>query len=505
MSAQHYKFGNFSFDAERGLLLKHGSPVVLSQRALSLLGALLAAGGKSVSKTELMDAAWPSEAVEESNLTVQISTLRKCLGRSPTGHDWIATVQRCGYQFVDVENGPRPAAGKVVASAPLVDAVAVLPFAVMDGDAENKFFAHGLAEDLITDLSKVPGLLVIARHSSFKFGDQVTDISKAASELGVRYVITGHVRRSSDRVRINIQLVDIEKNTPSWAERFDGELQRVFELQDQIAGRVVAAIRGTLAKAKMPQRYHSTSLEAYDLVVKSRRLPDQSLAKNREAFQNFSRASALDPEYPEAHWQVAVTQLLWWCLWDGDKDEARNTGLTSAKRAIALAADDVTANEVMGFVHMKLNKSDEALTYYLRAVEIDPNNATTYSALCDLYMNWGMADEALDAITTAIRLNPYPPGWFFDHLGRAQILARDYEGAVTTLKRVETYGTFSGSFLAAALTAVGRHEEAQKERQAFMQRMPHWRISRWVANEFFKREKDSLFWIDAFRRAGLPE
>ena len=279
----------------------------------------------------------------------------------------------------------------------------------------------------------------------------------------------------------------------------------MFDLQDQITGRVVAAIRGTLAKAKLPQRYPTTSVEAYDLVVKSRRLPDQSLANNREAFQNFSRAAALDPEYPEAHWQMAVSQLLWWCLWDGDKEESQRTSLASAQRAITLAPDDATANEAMGFVHMKLNQSDEAQKYYLRAVEIDPNNATTHAALCDLYMNWGMAEEALSAITTAIRLNPYPPGWFFDHLGRAQLLARDFENAVTTLSRVETHGTFSGSFLTAALALVGRHEEAQKEKRAFMQRMPHWRISRWVANEFFKREQDSLFWVDIFRRAGLPD
>jgi TolB-like protein len=505
MDRHSFAFGAFVFDGRRNLLLKNGSPVVLSQRALSLLSALLSSGGKAVSKSDLMDAAWPSEFVEESNLTVQISALRKCLGRSPSGDDWIATVQRSGYQFVDPNRHPQLHLPPIAFAKTTPNSVAVLPFAVMGGEEEHVFFADGLAEDLITDLSKVQGLLVIARHSSFRFrGAEFTEIA-AAAELGVRYIVSGKVRRSAERVRINIQLVDTERNGPAWAERFDGDLDDVFTLQDLITSRVVAAIRGTLIHSKMPQRYHSPSVEAYDLVVKSRRLPDQSFAANREALVNFKRAIALDPNYPEAHWSVAVTQLLWWCLWNGDMAESRQTSLAFAQRAIQLAPEDATANEVMGFVYMKLDRSEESKVFYDRALAIDPNNATTYSALCDLYMNWGMIKEALDAITNAIRLNPFPPGWFYDHLGRAQILDGDYANAITFLSRVETYGTFSGNFLATALALAGRMDEAKEETKSFLQRLPHWTISRWVANEFIRDKKTEQFWIEAFRRADLPE
>lgn len=185
--------------------------------------------------------------------------------------------------------------------------------------------------------------------------------------------------------------------------------------------------------------------------------------------------------------------------------EARRTALESAQRAITMAPNDALANEVLGFVYMKLNRSDESKIYYERALEIDHNSATTYSALCDLYMNWGMGKEALDAIVKAIQLNPHPPGWFYDHLGRAHIFNGDYEKAITTLKRVETYRTFSGCFLAAALALGGHKDEAIEEAQAFRRLLPHWSISRWVSNEFLRNEKVERFWVEAFRSAGLPE
>lgn len=308
MEPRTLSFGPFVYEPNRNLLMRNGNPLPVSQRALSLLYALLQANGKPVSKFELMEAAWPNENVEESNLTVQIAALRKCLGQSPHGGEWIVTIQRVGYQFA-IPNATASTESKQETLNTLPkDTLAVLPFEMTGNEEEYAYFADGLAEDLITDLSKVQGLVVIARHSSFKFRGSGLDLSKVTAELGVRYVVTGQARRSAQRVRINVQLVDMEKNVPAWAERFDGDLLDVFKLQDQITSSVVAAIRGALARTKMPERYHSDSLEAYDLVVKSRRWPDQSSEKNREAYENFTRAAILDPNYPEAQWQIAVTQ-----------------------------------------------------------------------------------------------------------------------------------------------------------------------------------------------------
>ena len=197
-------------------MLKYGSPVAIGQRGAAILETLLAAGGQAVSKSALMDAAWHTENIEESNLSVQIASLRKCLGRTRNGDEWIATVQRVGYQFVnpDLAGNPTDADDLPVPIATSgKPSIAVLCFVNMSSDHEQDYFADGLAEDLITDLSKVPGLLVVARYSSFAYKGKSGDIRQIANELGVRYIVEGSVRRSTSRVRINTQLFDAASNT----------------------------------------------------------------------------------------------------------------------------------------------------------------------------------------------------------------------------------------------------------------------------------------------------
>jgi TolB-like protein len=222
MAGQRFAFGPFLFDGVRGLLLRHGSPIAVGNRGLALLRALLEADGNVVTKSELMDAAWPDTTIEESNLTVQIAQLRKFLGVSSNGDEWIVTVPRVGYRFL----GSRRADNRTEAPeqqatpAPFGSkpSIAVLPFNNISSDPEQEYFAEGLSEDLITDLSKVPGLMVIARNSSFAYKERPLDVRLIARELGVRYVIEGSVRRAATRVRITAQLIDATDNSHLWAD-----------------------------------------------------------------------------------------------------------------------------------------------------------------------------------------------------------------------------------------------------------------------------------------------
>jgi TolB-like protein len=241
-------FGQYVFDA--GVLFRNGTRIGLGSRAATLLQTLLERRGQVVSKSDLMAAAWPDIIVEESNLTVQMATLRNCLRGSADDPDWIATVPRVGYRFLSEAYAVAAGAHRPADLARLdVISIAVLPFANMSSDPEQEYFADGIAEDLITDLSKVPGLLVIARNSAFAYRHRDSDLRAVAGELGVRYVVEGSVRRAANRVRISAQLIDTESQNHLWAERFDRELADIFAVQDEVVGRIVGALSEALCGA----------------------------------------------------------------------------------------------------------------------------------------------------------------------------------------------------------------------------------------------------------------
>ncbi len=500
MSMVRYSFGGFEFDMERNLLLKQGSPIAIGQRGLALLSCLLAAKGKPVTKADLMDAAWPSEHVEESNLTVQISTLRKVLGRAANGDDWIATVQRNGYQFV---NPGLESKSPSLATPPSMT-LAVLPFENLSTDPQQAFFADGLTEDLITDLSRVPGLQLTSKHSSFAFRNRGEDKGAVSSLLGVRYLVDGSVRRAQGRVRVTAQLIDTQDNTTVWADRYDRDLHDIFDLQEDVARSIATAIRGVVS-APSYKRYRASSLDAYDLVVASRNLPDKSLPANREALQNLQRALRLDPNYPAVHNLLGITELLWWLLWDGDSATARRNALLHAERAVELAPDEAEVYELQGFVLIKHNRFREAAMSYEKALKIDPNFANVHAGVADWHFAMGNRAAALASARRAISLEAFPPGWYYEHLGRIELFNGLIENAIATLQRPETYGMFSGRSLAAALAAAGRMDEAREESRLFMLRQPHWRISDWIATEFFAHQEDADFWFNAYKLAELPE
>jgi TolB-like protein len=201
-------------------------------------------------------------------------------------------------------------------AVPAKGSIAVLPFVNMSGDPEQEFFTDGLTEDIITDLSNAPGFFVIARNSTFAYKGKPTDVRQIAHDLGVKYILEGSARRSAQRLRINVQLIDAsEGGNHVWAERFDRDLADIFAVQDEVTRRVVEAITGKLNANAISERYRPTNLEAYDLCVRSRKLWWQTKAANEEAMSLLQRAISLDPNYAEAHWPVA---LLHPCCWVSD-------------------------------------------------------------------------------------------------------------------------------------------------------------------------------------------
>src|SRR5215471_2244750 len=260
-----YLLGPFRLDVEAAILFRGAEPIALGQRAVALLRVLVERAGIPVSKDALIGAAWPGLTVEESNLTVQISALRRVFGEEPGGEGWIETLPRRGYRFVGpvgtkgrgsiaasspVSNFPTDAAAPGLA-LPNQPSIAVMPFQNMSGDPEQGYFADGMVEEIITALSRFRSLFVIARNSSFAYKGRPVDVKQVGRELGVRYVLEGSVRKAASRVRIIGQLIDASTGAHLWADRFESALEDIFDLQDQITASVVGAIAPRLEQAEI--------------------------------------------------------------------------------------------------------------------------------------------------------------------------------------------------------------------------------------------------------------
>ena len=351
-----YILGPFRLDAETDTLFRGGEPVSLGHRAVALLRVLVERRGIPVSKDALMEAAWAGLTVEESNLTVQIAALRRVLGEGPGCENWIETLPRRGYRFVGPastrDQGAVTAASQVNVGSPSLTlpnqpSIAVLPFQNLSGDPEQEYFADGMVEDITTALSRMRWLFVIARNSSFTYKGRAVDVKRVARELGVRYVLEGSVRKASSRVRIAGQLIDGSTRAHLWADRFEGALEDIFDLQDQVTASVVGAIAPRLEQAEIERakRKPTESMDAYDHYLRGMASVYQWTREGMsEALRMFYRAIELDPDFASAYGGAARC----YCLrkvssWMIDRGQEIAETARLARRAVVLGKDDAAA------------------------------------------------------------------------------------------------------------------------------------------------------------------
>lgn len=384
--------------------------------------------------------------------------------------------------------------------------IAVLPFVNMSGDSEQEFFVDGLTEDIITDLSNVPGFFVIARNSTFAYKGKHADVRQIARDLGVKYVLEGSARRSDKRLRVNVQLIDAAGGgNHIWAERFDREITGVFEVQDEVTRRVVGAISGTIGAGNIVNRSRPSNLEAYDLCVRSREKWIVSAAANKEARQALQRAVALDPDYCEAHSNLSVSLLFGWNTWGEPQIPDRRDALIHAQRAVEIDPGDSRALSALAYVQLYERNWDEARRLFDAAIRLNPNDPNASIWVVELYIYLGEPQDALKACAEALRLNPRPHHGYLWVSGMAQFAAGHYEEAVATLSRKETYATGSRENLIGALALAGRVPEAREEAKLFLAGNPTWRIAEQVANSPFKSVSAAQPFIDGWRLAGMPD
>lgn len=384
--------------------------------------------------------------------------------------------------------------------------IAILPFTNMSADPDYEYFVDGLTEDLITDISRVPGLFVIARNSVFAYKGKAMDVRRIARELGVRYLLEGSARRSGGRVRINAQLIDSLGGGHLWAERFDRQLDDIFDLQDEVSARISSALVGQLVAP--PPRNRPKTTEAYDLCTRGRALAESAFGLGdamREAIVLLEQALDLDPDYAEACRWLAIARSDAWNHGNIPVDTRRGTVLDLARRAVDLDPNDSQCHATYALLLDYAGFWEASQREHERALELDPNNADGMVMYGDFLLFAGAHDKAEQLVQRALRINPLPPAWYFMAKGKTEYALGRYDAAVTTLRNPVTYRTASRRYLAASLAQLGQIEEARREAALFMASNPMFTIRHWVSSTHFKDAATKAHFIAGYRLAGLPD
>jgi TolB-like protein len=486
--ARCYTVGEFEIRPDERRVLAGGQPAALGARAFDLLMCLIEHRDRVVTKNELMELVWPGSVVEENNLTVHVSALRKLLGAQA-----VATVPGRGYRFaMEVrETGGASAVPTVTASAPEAGAaaalpslsdgalltlpdkpsIAVLPLINLGGDVEQEYFVDGVTEDIITELSRFRALFVIARNSTFSYKGRVVDARTIARDLGVRYVVEGSIRRAANRIRMTAQLIDAPSGTQLWAEKYDRDLEDIFVVQEQLTQAVVAAIAPQIESSEFRKVRGGRpgNLNAYELAMQARdaaRRADREAesVSHDDALRLAAEAVAIDPGCGPALGTIAY--LHWRQIWAGAATSLARTieaGLSAARRAIAIDGGDHVAYLWKGMLLSYSGAPEAGLADLQRAHELNPNDALTLSLLGQYTAAAGDPRAGVRHVTEALRLSPRDPlRWsFLNSLAWAHFIEADYAQAANAARRaVSDAPRFHPPHLCLVVSLVGLGEVA---------------------------------------------
>ncbi|MFJ4457773.1 winged helix-turn-helix domain-containing tetratricopeptide repeat protein [Pseudomonas sp. NPDC089392] len=525
-----FMFENYVLDQQRRELTLRGQAVTIGPQVFDLLLQLVSNHERVMSKDELLKTVWGGRVVSESTVTSHINAVRKAIGDSGDEQRLLRTVARKGYRFIGViqvvSELDRPlveasaAAESEKANEPALalpdkPSITVLPFQNLSGDPEQDYFADGVVEDIIVALSRIRWLFVIARNSSFTFKDRRVDIQDVGRELGVRYVLEGSVRKVGNRVRITGQLIDVTSGAHIWAERFEGMLDDIFELQDQVAESVVGAIAPQLERAEIERakRKPTESLCAYDYYLRgTAKLHNGTREAVEEALSLFYKAIELDSEFASAYGMAAWCHL-WRKLngWMLDRPREIAEGARLARLAVTLGRDDAVALTRGGHALGHLARDlDGGIALLDRARLLNPNLAPAWYLGGILRALRGEAEVAIENLTHAARLSPLDPEMFRMQVGMAlaHFFAERFDCALSWAEKAlgNLPSLLAASVLITASHALsGRQDEASQALAQLQQLDPNLRISQlrdWLP---IHRDEDLARLADGLRLAGLAE
>jgi TolB-like protein len=524
-----FLFEDCLLDPDRRELTRASRAIAVGPQVFDLLLHLVQNRERVVSRDDLLQAIWGGRIVSESTMTSHINAVRKAIGDSGGEQRLIRTIARKGFRFVGEVRESRGSEGPASAkeesavsnettaealALPDKPSIAALPFRNLSGDPTQDYFADGVVEDIIAALSRIRWLFVIARNSSFAYKGRPVDSKQVGRELGVRYVLEGSLRKAANRVRITGQLIDATTGAHIWADRFEGTLDDIFQLQDQLTASVVGAITPQLERAEIERakRKPTGSLDAYDYYLRGMaNLHRGTREAIDEALPLFYRAIELDPEFASAYGMAA------WCVfwrkingWMTDPVREIAEGVRLGRRAVELGKDDAVALTRSGHALGHLaGDLDGGIALLDRALMLNPNLAAAWFLGGFLKVWRGDSEGAIEHFSRAMRLSPLDLEIYRMQAGMAaaHLFARRFDVAASwAQKACRELPSFlmAVSMLAASQALAGRTEEARRAAAHLRELDPALRISNLRAWLPIHRPEDLATFADGLRRAGLP-
>ena len=398
-----------------------------------------------------------------------------------------------------------------VAALSETPSIAVLPFNNLSGDKDQEYFSDGMTEDLITDLSKISGLFVIARNSSFQYRNRETEIGKVGRDLGVSHILTGSIRKSGKLIRISAQLIEVVSGKHIWAERYDRELSEVFAIQDEVTTKIVGALEINLTDQEnlSLKRSYTISVEAYDELLKGRREFSRVIRAGNTASRTFfEKAIQLDPAFADAYAFLAWTYVRgYFFSWDDDPDSSLRLASKLARKALSLDQTKSMVYLVLGVVELYQRNHSAAVEALEKSIELNPNHANSYAMLAFILNYAGFPEKSGALIATGMRLNPHHSYMYFMVLGQGLFLMGRYDQASEVFTKAAARNPEDTQVLiwmAASKARAGRRDEAQWDISELLAQDGSITIENITSRLPFNNPEHMEKVADGLREAGLP-
>jgi adenylate cyclase len=379
----------------------------------------------------------------------------------------------------------------------------------MSGDPEQEFFVDGLTEDILTELARRHELFVISRNSTFVYKGQAVNIGEVAQKLGAQYVVEGSVRRSGDRLRITVQLIDTASDTHIWAEKYDRKLDDIFEIQDEVTSAIVATLPGRVEAAQHNQMARKTpaNMAAYECVLAAKVLHHRSNQEDiQEALKLINQALDLDPDYAHAHaWRGCILAQTWVYGWCEDKDTTWAEVGAAVEKAFSLDENDADVHRVLAAINISRNDLTKSRYHQERALALNPNYDLVVVQQGELLTWLGNPEEGIEWIRKAMRLNPHHPERFWSHLGKAHFTARQYAEAIEAFMRLSATDQIHHAFLAASYGWLGDKTAAAAHTAQIRTLEPEFDLETYLGTLHYGNEADLQHHREGLLKAGMLE